>query len=123
MRSGQDTALQHTGSQEHKLCILGSNESKIREIFEKKESPFYRFGTLYTLGIIPREKFLLYLEYRFTGFVEEAAPISAEILKITRSHPYYIQQLALTVWEHVGRNGHGPDVAKLAADEIVISHY
>jgi len=111
--------------QDHKninYVFMGSSESMIREIFEKKESPFYRFGTLYTLGIIPTEKFLLYLEYRFTGFIEEAAPISAEILKITRSHPYYTQQLAFTVWEYVGRNGYSPDVAELAADEIVVSH-
>lgn len=94
----------------------------IREIFERKESPFYRFGTLYTLGRIPRDKFLLYLEYRFTGFVEEAAAISDEILKITRSHPYYTQQLAFTVWEQVSRNGYSTDIAELAADEIVISH-
>jgi hypothetical protein len=46
--------------QNHKninYVFMGSSESMIREIFEKKNSPFYRFGTLFTLGKIPEEKF------------------------------------------------------------------
>lgn len=124
INSGLDRILR-SNIQDHKninYVFMGSSESMIREIFERKESPFYRFGTLYTLGRIPQDKFRLYLEYRFTGFVEEAAAVSDEILKISRSHPYYTQQLAFTVWEQVSRNGYKKDVAELAADEIVISH-
>ena len=68
--------------------FMGSSESMIREIFEKKDSPFYRFGSLITLGKIPTEKFRLFLEYRFTGFTEDAGSISEAILKITDSHPF-----------------------------------
>jgi AAA+ ATPase superfamily predicted ATPase len=111
--------------QNHKninYVFMGSSESMIREIFEKKNSPFYRFGTLFTLGKIPEEKFRLFLEYRFTGFVKEAGILSAAILKITGSHPYYTQQLAFTVWELLSRQRYVPDIVETAADEIVTSH-
>jgi AAA+ ATPase superfamily predicted ATPase len=124
INSGLDRMLRSV-IQEHKninYVFMGSSESMIKEIFEKKESPFYRFGTLYTLGRIPKEKFRLYLEYNFTGKVEDAAALSSEILKITSSHPYYTQQLAFTIWEQISRNGYSEGIAELAADEIVRSH-
>jgi hypothetical protein len=102
--------------------MMGSSESMIREIFEKKESPFYRFGTLFTLGKIPEDKFRLFLEYNFTGFVKEAGIISEAILKITGSHPYYTQQLAFMVWELLNRQEYFEGIAEAAADEIVTSH-
>jgi hypothetical protein len=41
--------------------FMGSSESMIREIFEKKDSPFFRFGSLMNLGKINHEKFTLFL--------------------------------------------------------------
>ena len=102
--------------------FMGSSESMIREIFEKKESSFYRFGSLLTLGKIPEDKFRLFLEYRFTGYVKEAGAVSEGILKITGAHPYYTQQLAFTVWELLSRPVDVSGVVEAAADEIVMSH-
>lgn len=102
--------------------FLGSSESMIREIFEKKSSPFYRFGLLIPLGKIPEEKFRLFLEYRFTGFAGDAGSVSRSILEITASHPYYTQQLAFMVWEQLGHTGTSENVAESAANEIVMSH-
>jgi hypothetical protein len=124
INSGLDRMLRSV-IQNHRninYVFMGSSESMIREIFEKKNSPFYRFGTLFTLGKIPEEKFHLYLEYNFTGFVKEAGTISNAILKITRSHPYYTQQLAFMVWELLNRNGYTADIVEIAADEIVTGH-
>jgi hypothetical protein len=101
---------------------MGSSESMIREIFEKKESPFYRIGTLFTLGKIMEEKFRLFLEYNFSGLVKETGDISEAILKITRSHPFYTQQLAFMVWELINRNGYTTDIVETSADEIVTGH-
>lgn len=56
--------------------FMGSNESMIRDIFEKKDSPFYRFGILYPLGKIPEAKFRLFLEYNFTGIVNDPGTVS-----------------------------------------------
>lgn len=111
--------------QNHKninYVFSGSSESMIREIFEKKGSSFYRFGSLLNLGKIPEDKFLSFLVDRFTGITSKALNISRAILKITGSHPYYTQQLAFTAWELLSRSGYSPEVVETAADEIVQSH-
>lgn len=124
INSGIDRMLRSV-MQNHRninYVMMGSSESMIREIFENKESPFYRFGTLFTLGKIPEDKFRLFLEYNFTGFVKVAGIISEAILKITGSHPYYTQQLAYMVWELLNRQEYFEGIAEAAADEIVTSH-
>jgi hypothetical protein len=102
--------------------FMGSSESMIREIFEKKGSPFYRFGSLMTLGKISREKFKMFLTEKFSVISEHSGEMSDAILKITDSHPYYTQQLAFTVWEQLIRAGHSSGIVESAANEIVQSH-
>jgi len=124
INAGLDRMLRSVMQNHKKInyVMMGSSESMIREIFEKKESPFYRFGTLFTLGKIAEDKFRLFLEYNFTGFVKEAGIISEAILKITGSHPYYTQQLAFMVWELLNRQDYFEGIVEAAADEIVTSH-
>ena len=102
--------------------FMGSSESMIREIFEKKSSPFYRFGTLMNLGKIPQDIFTLFLEKNFKPICDQAKQISAEILKITSLHPFYTQQLAYTVWELLMHSEYSSDIVEDAANEIVQSH-
>ncbi len=105
--------------------FLGSQESLIREIFEKKKSPFYHFGYLLPLSKIPENEFRVFLESRFKGRTGEAAFITEEILKFTRSHPYYTQELAFEVWELLDRDRsskQGKQVVKGAEMEIVRHH-
>lgn len=102
--------------------FMGSSESMIREIFEKKHSPFYRFGTLMNLNKISPEKFKIFLAKRFSEITDKSEKLSEEIINITDSHPYYTQQLAFTVWELIMRNGVNADVIKIASNEIVLSH-
>jgi hypothetical protein len=102
--------------------FMGSSESMLREIFEKKSSPFYRFGTLMTLGKICKDKFSLFLEEKFAEITDESKALSEEILEITESHPYYTQQLASTVWELLVRSGVSCIIVESAANEIVRSH-
>ncbi len=102
--------------------FMGSSESMIREIFEKKSSPFYRFCTLMTLGKIPREKFILFLDEKFTLLTGKSKELSEEIVSLTGSHPYYTQQMAFMVWENIVRSGYSADIINSAAAEIVISH-
>lgn len=102
--------------------FMGSSESMIRNIFERKDSPFYRFGSLMTLPRISVEKFSRFLEERFKKISDRAKLLSHTILTITDSHPYYTQQLAFTVWELLIRSGETPDVVDSASNEIVQSH-
>ncbi len=111
--------------QNHKhinYIIMGSAESMIRDIFEKKNSPFYRYGSLMTLNKIPRQKFTLFLEDKFQEITVHYKLLSENVLSITDSHPYYTQQLAFTVWEDLVRSEFSPGMAEAAADEIVQSH-
>ncbi len=102
--------------------FMGSSESMIREIFEKKSSSFYRFGTLMTLGKISKDKFTVFLKEKFADITDKSKELSQEILDITDSHPYYTQQLASTVWELLVRSGFSSGIAETAANEIVKSH-
>ena len=102
--------------------FMGSSESMIREIFERKNSPFYRFGSLMTLGKISPDKFTLFLNEKFAVITGKSKELSENILGITDSHPYYTQQLAFTVWELLVRSGYASDMVKTAADDIVRSH-
>lgn len=102
--------------------FMGSSESRIREIFEKKSSSFYRFGTLMTLGKIDKDKFTVFLKEKFADITDKSKELSQEIIDITDSHSYYTQQLASTVWELLLRFGFSLGIVETAADEIVKSH-
>ncbi len=102
--------------------FLGSRESLIREIFEKKKSPFYHFGYLMQLDKIPAEAFASYLQQGFRKVSDQYKTVSSMILKQTRQHPYYTQQLAFTTWEMIARSGYSDDIVLRASEEIIRNH-
>ena len=80
--------------------FLGSEESMMTDIFERKKSPFYHFGMLIRLKKIPFEDFHSYITERIQPIVSsDANRIAEEILAFTQCHPYYTQQLASMAWE------------------------
>ena len=80
--------------------LLGSQESMMTEIFEKKKSPFYHFGEMMRLSKLPREDFFRYLSERLAPcFPNSHEELSNQILDYTACHPYYSQQLAANVWQ------------------------
>lgn len=122
--SGLDRFLRSV-MQNHKnlnYVFMGSSESMIREIFEKKGSPFYRFGSLMVLGKISADKFKKFLNDRFKGVTNRNKELSEAILEITEAHPYYTQQLSFTVWELLVFSGYSPGIVEKAAGEIMRSH-
>lgn len=103
--------------------LLGSQESMMTDIFEKKKSPFYHFGQLMRLGKLPREEFHQYLSERLTGcFPEDSGELSNRILDYTGCHPYYTQQLAANVWQIGMLQPDNDDVFKAAISQIVTTH-
>lgn len=100
--------------------FLGSQESMMREIFEKKKSPFFHFGQLLHLDKIPYDDFKLYLLERLS-FVDNADEICNEILAFTKCHPYYTQQLASQVWEK-GRKGEMDNIVNEAIARLLEFH-
>lgn len=102
--------------------FLGSQESLIRDIFEKKKSSFYHFGYLLPLDKIPCNEFQSFLTKNFKELTEENISISEKILEITKCHPYYTQQLAFTVWELLFKNYKIINPVETAANELMIFH-
>lgn len=84
--------------QDINYVLLGSQESIMEEIFEKKKSPFYHFGQLVRLPKIPYPDFFDYVSSRLPK-TPATDQIAAAILDITSCHPYYTQQLAAQVWD------------------------
>ena len=103
--------------------LLGSQESMMTEIFERKKSPFYHFGTLMRLNKIPHQDFLEYIDERLSPVLaNESVAVSNEILRLTNCHPYYTQQLASQVWELAKYEGMDDGVVNEAVERITSNH-
>jgi uncharacterized protein len=112
--------MQH--HQKVNYVFLGSQESLMRDIFEKKKSPFYHFGWVMNLEKIPFEEFHDFLTNNFKLILQEPERLSDEILSVTGCHPYYTQQLAWLVWERVRREDKEQVKLEGAVDELLRTH-
>jgi AAA+ ATPase superfamily predicted ATPase len=114
------SVMQH--HQHVNYVFLGSQESLIRNIFEKKKSPFYHFGMVMPLGKIPQKDFEAYLASGFRDLTDNPENIARAILGFSDCHPYYTQQLAFVVWEILSQNDKVDDPMAQAIDELVRNH-
>jgi len=112
--------MQH--HQKVNYVFLGSQESLMREIFEKKKSPFYHFGLLMNLDKIPYNEFHEFLSANFKKTIKNADEISDEILSVTGCHPYYTQQLAWVTWERIRKDKVADNIMKEAVQELIRTH-
>lgn len=115
---GFDRQLRALMQTQHHInyVFLGSQESMMEQIFEKKKSPFYHFGQLMRLGKIPYDDFRRYLMAHLPGDLADG------VLAFTRCHPYYTQQLAFHVWNLVNYEHAEGDIVKLAIERLVMIH-
>ena len=110
IQKGLDRQLRSLMQRQHNLnyILLGSQESMMEAIFEKKGSPFYHFGQMIRMGKIPYDDFHKYITDRI-----DTEGVADEILHFTACHPYYTQQLASQVWEMMRwQDTHGGIVEK-----------
>jgi len=114
------SVIQH--HQHINYIFLGSQESLIRNIFEKKKSPFYHFGMLLQLGKINRNDFEAFLAVGFSNVTQNKELVSRSILDFSECHPYYTQQLAFIAWEILSQNNQVGDPTEQAVDELVRIH-
>ncbi len=103
-------------------AFLGSMESMMREIFERKQSPFYHFGMMMTLDKIPYQEFKDYLVKGFGMESTEAEDISEQILEFTHCHPYYTQQLAFVLFDQISTGMKPADRITQAIQSIITTH-
>lgn len=102
--------------------FLGSQESLINEIFQKKKSPFYHFGMIMYLSKIPAPDFRSYLIDGYKEVTTDPQTPADEILAVTAGHPYYTQQLAFVVWERLREQAEPSDAVAEAAGELIRMH-
>ena len=103
--------------------FMGSQESMMEEIFEKKKSPFFHFGERMNLKKIPYEDFYAYIESRLPKMpAAQKATITEEILKFTNVHPYYTQQLASAVYNAITYGKITENVVAYAVKKQVEEH-
>ena len=103
--------------------LLGSQESMMEDIFEKKKSPFYHFGQLMRLRKLPRNEFEQYISSRLkTLLPKNYNEITKEILDYTDCHPYYSQQLASQIWQTAIINPECTDLFSKALQQIEETH-
>lgn len=85
---------------------LGSKRELMRRIFNDENEPFWRSAKQMELGLIPVERFGVYLDRRFRETGKKIDPEAlSELLARTGGHPYATQQLAYFAWEEVGPRG------------------
>lgn len=73
--------------------FIGSQEHMIRDIFENKSNPFYKFGKQILLREMKHDKIRKFIIDRFSDKGIDVSGVVDSILQITNNHPYYTQQL------------------------------
>lgn len=102
--------------------FLGSQESMMREIFEKKKSPFYHFGLVLPIAKIDRTHFRAYINYGMSGVSSHPEKITDEVLDFTDGHPYYTQQLAYSVWNILKQSPGSNDAVIQSIEDTIQTH-
>lgn len=103
--------------------FLGSQESMMTQIFERKKSPFYHFGMLMHLDKIPYDDFMQYITQRLPlKDSTQTNDIAKDILDTTLCHPYFTQQLASQVWEILTYSDVKENIVKEAVEQLTIIH-
>lgn len=80
-------------------CLYGSKRHMLKDIFNKEERPFYRFGDMIALGRINQDEWIEFICNSFNRTQKTIEVSLAEsIATIAENHPYYVQQLSHIVW-------------------------
>lgn len=103
--------------------FIGSQESMIREIFQNRKNPFYRFGRQMVLDKIPEDELKAFIISRFSSQKIDAAPIANDILRFTDSHPYYTQQLCHEIYILNEENRLNREIIGQSVNQIITEHH
>lgn len=100
--------------QRHQHCtyaLYGSKQHMMTDLFENKSMPFYKFGEILFLEKISNEHWKKYIGRKFGKSGKKIAPkLAAKIAQLVDNHPYFVQQLANTVWLHTENECTEPEV-------------
>lgn len=100
--------------QEHvSYCLYGSKQHLMSSIFANKSMPFYQFGDLFWLQLIPTETWVPYIVSRFREAGRNiSTELATEVCQSVENYSSYVQQLARFLLLLVGK-GESATEAKL----------
>jgi hypothetical protein len=79
--------------------FAGSKESALRDMASREQSPFYKFGRIFSLGPIPPEEFAPFLGRRFRrGRLRAPREVLDAVLATADDIPYNVQRLCHQLW-------------------------
>lgn len=82
-------------------CLYGSKKHMMMSLFQKKSFPFYQFGDVQNLGLIPLSDWTPYIKDRFEIAGKSISDIDVEkICSTVEYQSSYVQQLAYSVYLH-----------------------
>jgi hypothetical protein len=94
--------------QHHRLatyCIYGSKRHLMTELFENKSMPFYKFGDVLFLDKIADTYWVPFITLGFKATGKHISEeLAGQIARQMENHPYFVQQLAHTVWSRTTKN-------------------
>ncbi len=102
--------------------FIGSMQHMIRDIFENKNNPFYKFGKQIVLTKMDYETIKKFVLKRFASRNMDASQIMDKILDITQGHPYYTQQLCHEIFALSDTNKLSSSFIQKAIENILVNH-
>ena len=86
-------------------CLYGSKRHLMAELFEQKSMPLYKFGDVLFLEKIPEEYWVPFITGGFKNTGKHISnDLASRIACEMENHPYFVQQLAHTVWTTTPKN-------------------
>lgn len=86
---------------------LGSKRHILDKIFNDRNEPFWKSSKRMEVGLIPKEKFAIFIGERFEATDKGVTPdVLDKLLDATEGHPYATQELCYFVWELVPDGHH-----------------
>jgi hypothetical protein len=111
--------------QHHQLttyCLFGSKRHLLMHLFTSSSMPFYKFGDTMFLQKIELNYWVDFIVKRFKDTGKNIKKEQAShIAQLMENHPYFVQQMAQTVWQISGKNCTNSAIDE-ALDKLMIQH-
>lgn len=110
----------HWQHHEHtSYCLFGSKKHMMKELFEKSNFPFYKFGDLFYLDKIAEDDWVEYITSRFRSANKEIREaVARDICRLTDNYSSYVQQLSWLLWIRF-EEGNQEEILQKAFNEML----
>ena len=99
--------------------LYGSRRHLMMEFFTKSSMPFYKFGEILFLEKISEAHWVKFITKRFKDTGKTIADdVATAIARMVDNHPYFVQQLAQSVWQQAAKKATTDDIEK-AIEELL----